>query len=65
MTRYLKIKVTIEWRKGKPAIFANIWAFVKPLKNGLYRIIANDHKGNIYSSTDKWNSEHRCFEDAG
>lgn len=65
MTKYCKIKVVIEWRKGNPAIFANIWAYIKPLKNGLYRIISNDRKGNIYAGVDKWNVKYRCFEDAG
>ena len=73
MTKRLKVKVTIEWRirdgEWKPAIFANVFAYVKKLTSGqykgCYRIVANDHNGNVYAGIDRFNPEFRCFEDAG
>ena len=69
MTKRLKVKVTIEWRQGKPAIFANVFAYVKKLTlgqyKGCYRIVANDHNGNVYAGIDRFNPEFRCFEDVG
>lgn len=66
MTKRMKVKVVIEWRKGKPAIFANVNALVKRKANGLYRVMANDHKGSLYyANADTWNPAYRCFEDKG
>lgn len=69
MTKKMKIKVTIEWRKNRPAIFANVEAYVKKLENGLYRICAinriENKKVDVYYGMDKLNLEFHAFEDAG
>lgn len=62
MTRRLKIKIALEWRDKKPTSFVNVYAFVKTLKNGDYKIIANDHNGSIYAGINTFNKKHRCFE---
>lgn len=69
MTKRMKVKVTIEWRKGKPAIFVNTNAYVKKLGNGLYRICSINRiegkKVDVYCGRDNFDLVSRSFVDAG
>jgi hypothetical protein len=56
--RTLKVKITLEFRNHKPAIWVNAYAHVTPLGNGLYRVESVD---GDYISTDKFDMETRSF----
>lgn len=72
MTKKMKVKVCIEWRlrnnEWKPAIFANVDAYVKRLENG-YRVCAINRiegkKIDVYCGRDNFDSESKSFVDAG
>lgn len=73
MTQRMKIKVTIEWRlrngEWKPAVFANIWAYVKNLGGNMYRVCAinriDGKKVDVYCGRDRFDAMSKSFLDAG
>lgn len=55
----VKVKITVEFRNHKPAIWVNAFAYVNRLDNGLYEVKSVD--GDYYSSGDTFDSVTRSF----
>lgn len=56
--KLVKVKITKEFRNGKPAIWVNAYVWISRLGNGNYQVISHD--GN-YRSIDKFDTESRSF----
>lgn len=58
MYKTLKVKITLEFRQHKPAIWVNTYAHIRKLSNGLYEVRSVD---GDYISIDKFDQKSRSF----